>query len=193
MRYTNVVREEIAMFDDGEITSQDRSSPFIVVPPRNDESTVLYVTKWPPIYRASESSVNAMNCGVVARYGIPNVEEISWVKEFAKDRKLLFLGDCDPFDLLVYSAISSVFAIEYLGVSDRLIKLLDVNIERNITIPLATAELDALEYLQLRTPQLESLLGANCYRMLTQGRKMEVEAIINFARQPLHRLFDLTR
>ena len=193
MRDTNVLREEVALFDDGEVTSQDRSFPFAVVPPLDNENTVLYVTKWTAIQRISESSLNSMNCGVVARYGLPKVEDIFWIKEFANDRKLLFLGDCDPFDLLVYHAISKVFEVEYVGVSDRLLTLWDVDIDKNITISLVDAEVEALEYLLARNPQLESLLGTECYRMLREGRKMEIEAAINFARRPLHRLFEMTR
>jgi hypothetical protein len=185
------LRKQVAAFDDGEITTQDRTYPFNVVPPLANSKSVLYTTKFHSLRRFSESLETGPPCGVLARYGMPEIEHISWISAFVNDRTLLFLGDCDPFDLIVFSALASVFEIEYLGVSDRLLKLMDVDIDHHLTIPLESGEAAALELILEKSDRMQTLVGPNCYAMLKEGRKMEIEAVVSFARQPLCRLFEL--
>ncbi len=182
--------QQVALIDEGEVTADDRVNFFHVVTPPFDSESVLYATKSHAMDRFTALLQAAPHCGILVRHGIPQVADVSWIRHFVGNRKLYFLGDCDPFDLLVYQAVASEFDMNFLGISDRFLSAMDVELKPSLSVAIEGAEARAWEMLLETRAPIESWVGEKCFGMLNQGRKMEVEAVVSYACQPLTKLFD---
>jgi hypothetical protein len=105
-------------------------------------------------------------------------EDGDFVRMLAGGRPVLYLGDCDPVDLLVFVWLRSQTPVSYIGVSDSLIERLDVQVEAWMTIPLAAAEKEAISLLTGLCPDYGEVIGPQCAALLARGRKLEIEAVI---------------
>lgn len=157
--------------------------------PTENAAFVIYTTKFFAVERLIANSEIDVETDVLGRYGIPSDQQLESTWSFIGNRQTIFLGDCDPIDLLVYTFLSERIKIDYFGVSDLLLWALGTKIENWNTIELLNDELEALELLKETKIQYENLMGSRCYEMLKQGRKLEVEGAVNFAAVTPHKAF----
>jgi hypothetical protein len=139
---------------------------------------VLYTTKPACVWHALEQTTGGALIQLVGRPGLPNEDEVPWLRRLAGDRHVLFLGDSDPADLLIFAWLRWQMPIKYGGVSDRLVLALDVQIQDTPAIPFADSEREAVSMLGEVCPDYRELVGPKCAALLDQGRKIEVEAVI---------------
>jgi hypothetical protein len=116
---------------------------------------------------------------VIGRAGLPNEDDAEWLRTLAGDRIVLFMGDADPADLLIFVWLRSQMPISHVGVSDLLAQKLGVRLRDSLSIALADDEKTALSLLANLCPEYRALVGPHCEAFLDQGRKIEIEAIIN--------------
>jgi hypothetical protein len=165
---------------DGDFLRQPRDCPYFITAPGPETRWVLYSTKrWSAAYALETSGGSSIQ--LVARGGLPNEGDPAWIRVIAGDRPILFLGDNDPVDLLVFVWLRCQIPVSYLGVSDRLIRKLGVRLTNSLLIPLSDAEKAAMPLLAEVCPEYRKLIGSRCMGMLEAGKKIEVEAVVNFA------------
>jgi len=94
---------------------------------------------------------------------------------------LLFLGDMDPVDFMVFlwcrESLPSK-CITYLGLKDTLLDLLGMRSAESVSIPCTISEQKTLAFLNDVYPGVKEVLGTQCALILDQGRKVELEAIL---------------
>ena len=151
--------------------------PYSVTVPSPETRCVLYTTKPMSVAHALEDGLPSMQ--VIGRTGLPNEDDAEWLRTLAGDRIVLFLGDADPADLLVFAWLRSQMPISHVGVSDLLAQKLGVRLEHSLSIALADEEKTALSLLANLCPEYRWLVGPHCAAFLDQGRKIEIEAVIN--------------
>jgi len=155
-------------------------------------SYVIYTPKWHAADKLVENGRGPKNTvDVVFAYGIPPVPHLQTLHSILGERPTFFLGDCDPFHLLLFAWLRKSVSIEYLGISDRVLKGLGTAIEDRNTIPLPTDEQLALKLLKDVNPDFVQLIGPECGKMLSNGRKLELEGAINYATITPHDVFDI--
>ena len=71
--------------------------------------------------------------------------------------------------------------ITYLGISDKLLSQCAVPLGDNLTITLSDSELAALPLMSQCFCDAQTQLGQWCSDLLRSGRKIELEALFNFA------------
>lgn len=177
--------------DDGDFCIAPRSVPFDVVPPKNATDTVLYCTKQHLIHKllhelddekqGDEKLENWPPFATVLRYGLPSESDIAWLAATTGSRRLLFLGDADPADLLIYAWLRERLTIEYRGLSDALLEKCGVPFENRLTIEMKPAERAAMPLVMHHLGDLPATLGPWCGGLLAAGRKIELEALFSFA------------
>ena len=82
---------------------------------------MLYTTKPPCVLHALEQGADVASIQVVGRPGLPNEDDARWLQALAADREILFLGDSDPADLLIFAWLRSQLPMKHVGVSDSLV------------------------------------------------------------------------
>lgn len=179
----NALQERVVALDE-EFSGGNRSYAYRIIPPLDNSKCVLYMTKFHTYWRVSDDGKYVPDFGIIGRYGLPREDEISWIDGFVGGRKLFFLGDCDPLDLLVFSALRKRFNLIYYGVSEKLCKLMEFQLKPRFTIPLSTSEQELMKILREREVDIHQLVGTELATMLEDGRKLEVEAICNFSPVP---------
>jgi hypothetical protein len=143
--------------------------------------TIVYCTKPHPINKLLHDSGEEPPFGAVLRYGLPAEGNVEWLSATAGSRRLLFLGDADPADLLIYAWLSERLAIECRGLSDALLKKCGVPFENRLTIEMKPSERAAMPLVAQYLGDLPATLGPWCAGLLTAGRKIELEALFSFA------------
>jgi hypothetical protein len=177
--------------DDGDFCIPPHSYPFDVVPPTDATDTVLYSTKQHPILKLLHELDDEMQgdeklgdwppFAAVLRYGLSSESDAAWLAETVGSRRLVFLGDADPADLLIYAWLREHFAIEYRGLNDTLLQKCGVPFENRLTIEMKPSERAAMPLVTEHLRDLPSTLGPWCLGMLNAGRKIELEALFSFA------------
>jgi hypothetical protein len=118
--------------------------------------------------------------GIMGRYGLPTKVDVEWIRVLAMSRPLLFLGDMDPVDLMVFIWLSVHLddtGISYLGIGDRLLDDIGARSLKRATIPLSSAEIQALTRLKEMQIDITGTVGRKCMDVLYGGYKFELEAI----------------
>src|SRR5690348_10739177 len=86
----------------GEFCGGERWS-YMVIPPPASEGTIIWTTKEHSVGSALCNAPESANLGMVARYGLPRAADVPHLLNFIGQQRLLFLGDMDPDDLLIYT------------------------------------------------------------------------------------------
>jgi hypothetical protein len=128
---------------------------------------------------------------MIGRYGLPTDEDIEGIASIVRDYSVFFLGDCDPFDLLVFAWLRERLSIRFLGTSDRVISATGVNVTERNTISLPEEEQLAMSLVCEVWPDFAQSLGPGCARILDDNRKLELEALVSFRTLPPSNLLDL--
>jgi hypothetical protein len=135
--------------------------------------------------------------GAIVRPGLATPNYCAWVRREAAAVKLpvLFIGDCDPYDLTVFLSLQrgsddlvkakeTVVPVRYLGVDDRWLGLCAAAFSPpeggNPDFKLVLTEMTPIERRHLEVllkvaPEIERLVGPRCMQILQAGRKLELE------------------
>ena len=186
MMNPDVLRRRISEIDDGgEFTDLPRAQAFSVIGPPPRSHDIIYTTKVRVTSQLFQAIGNDCSVGMLGRYGLPDDHDIPWIVDFVRGKAVYFLGDCDPFDLLVFAWLRRSIPIEFLGISDAIITTLGVRVDNATTIPLAAEEERALVLLREVLPEFPTLIGPTCAELLSANRKLELEVIVSRATKPL--------
>lgn len=185
------LRKRISGGDDGELTDLPHSHPYSIIFPSTPSCPVIYTTKTLATTELIAPLGKWPATGMVGRYGVPTMEDIPNIARLVHDHPTYFLGDCDPFDLLVFASLRQHISISYLGVSDSIVSAFGVDVRESITIALLESELRAMSLLQEVWPEYSTFVGPNCAQMLADNRKLELEALVSFRTRPAIDLFTL--
>ncbi len=160
----------------------DPSTPYQVISPASRVGRVVFATKSFPVVHAINECGARAGLGVIARYGLPSENDIRWIADFAAKHELLFLGDMDPVDLLIFAWLRAHLRperITHLGVNDAYLAALKVDLPESFILACSPSEQASLPLLEEILPDLGQTLGPMCYSTLQQGRKIELEAIVS--------------
>ena len=97
---------------------------------------------------------------------------------------LLFMGDLDPPDLLIYAWLRNALmpaAAEHFGINDQLLSALGCAVPESHLIPYSTSEIAGCELLKAVVPDFVSCVGAECAALIGSERKLEIEGLISLA------------
>jgi hypothetical protein len=165
---------------DGEFRRPLRDAAYSVIWPLASTSMVLVTTRVGIAAAAIEASDDSSSFGMIGRYGLPMASDIAWFREMAVPRQLLFLGDLDPPDLMIFAWLrESLFPtpIRYLGIGDELLRSLSLTVTSNFLIPCTQSERDVTARLDNMFPDWREITGPRCAALLTNGNKIEIEAV----------------
>lgn len=157
------------------------AAPYSVIGPWTDASLVLYTTKPNAILHDIKNQDWTSRFALIGRCGLPNAEDLDWINAIRKSRQLVFLGDLDPPDLMIYQWLKSLSggSVLFLGVSDFLIDALGTPYSDSFLMALSDKELESFELLADVYPDFRETVGPQCAAILDRQRKLEVEAIVS--------------
>jgi len=156
--------------------------PFSVVPPKPETENIIYCTKPHCLHRLVHDLGSKHSFAAIMRSGLPCDDDLDWLRPQVASRKLLFLGDADPADLLTFAWLSEHLTIRYAGLSDALLLQCGVELNDELTIPMSKPEIAALQLVAECLGEMQSRLGPWCSGLLSSGRKIELEALFSFAK-----------
>jgi hypothetical protein len=185
------LRHRICQVDGGELANTSPACPFSVVFPSTRSRAVIYTTKTHAALQLLVPQDNDSIVGMIGRYGLPRDEDVPRIADIIGDYPVYFLGDCDPFDLLVFAWLQQHLPIRFLGASDAVVSALGVNVSARITIRLPDEEQLAMSLVREVWPGFAKSTGSNCARMLDDNRKLELETLVSFHTRPVYGLLDL--
>jgi hypothetical protein len=172
-----------AKHDDGEFGPSRRvrrSFPYSVLGPTTDGAPIVFTTKPSVVLAAIDQEEVADGPGVIGRYGLPSRTDLDWIDRIIGARALLFLGDMDPVDLMVFAWLRSSLhpkQVTFAGINDALLEAARLSATTPLSIPLAASEQQSLTLLRSVLPDLGDTVGRDCARLLEQGRKIELEGV----------------
>jgi hypothetical protein len=178
------IEEYFAAHEDGQFSRPSRELAFTVMGPASRAAKVLYTTKvhaTDPLF--GEDLL--LGYGWIARYGLPDASDAAWLRQFTGGRTLLFLGDLDPPDLLVFTWLRYKLRgikLRHVGVNDHLLAACELTPTSRCTIECCESELGALPLLDHVWPDWRATVGPTCAALLASGRKLEVEAVVSFGK-----------
>ena len=133
--------------DDGDFAANGRCLAYSVIGPVNGHSRILYTTKTDTVRAALGRSALLRRFSMIARYGLPSRQDLRWIKEMVGRRRLFFVGDADPADLMIFRWLQILLGqrkILHLGVNDGLLRSSTIKIQKSFTIRLSRSERERL-------------------------------------------------
>lgn len=171
---------------DGDFVCEEPRAAYRVQTPANARARVIFTTKPTTFGHAIAASDTSQQIGFIGRGGLPSDRDLTWIRALVGNRKLLFLGDLAPADLMIFAWLRSQLSdtrVNFLGISDALLKRVRARPPKRHTIALTPTELAAWEVLPSIVPDLSKLIGQSCGTLLASGRKLELEAILDALRK----------
>ena len=168
--------------EDGEFCSPETRLPYSVIGPSQSPGTIVYTTKPSSVALGVCEGGRRPILGMVGRYGLPSEQDAGWLRDLANVHRLVFLGDLDPPDLLIYAWMIDFLrpnSMTYLGISDQYISALSVNLPKTYVMTCTTAEHESLPLLKDVFPEFESIIGSQSAQLLADGKKIEIEAVVS--------------
>lgn len=110
---------------------------------------------------------------VLGRYGLPAVADLPFVLGNSPQR--VFLGDCDPPDILIFVWLREHLPIVWHGVNDEFLERHGTRSFDEIRIPMSDAERATVSILPRLCPDFRQLVGEYCASILEDGFKIEIE------------------
>jgi hypothetical protein len=176
------MRDEIRKWflnrEDGEFATLPQDQPYAVIPAPARTDCVLYTTKAQSMLAALFRNGAEVPCGMIGRYGLPADDDMHFIKALVGPRQLVFVGDADPCDLLIFGWLRSRIDIGFRGVNDLLCGLCGVKVDERFTIAQLVAESAAMPLVAKCLGDYTNLVGSSCARLLAAGRKIEVESLV---------------
>ncbi len=167
-----------ARHDDGEFAGGMRCLPYTVIAPMPGARRIIYTTK-PTLISAVYARRVPVKLGMIVRYGLPSQADLPWIRKLVGSCELLFFGDLDPPDLMVFAWLRAALGsdrVVHLGVSDALLSALKSS-SAGISFRCAPSEMKSLALLRQVFPDLIQTIGQDCARLVEAGNKIELEAV----------------
>jgi hypothetical protein len=177
---------------DGEFVCHVRAVPYSVIGPAPVAGSLVFATKPTLVSVAIHVEGSAAGLSLVGRYGLPREADLNWIIPMIGTRELLFLGDMDPPDLMVFAWLRDRLRpkqVRFLGVNDQFLDVSGISAPESFAIPLAGSERRSLAVLPEVLPDFREIVGPHCAQMLESEYKIEIEAILNAAQSPAASLF----
>jgi hypothetical protein len=173
--------------DDGDFCSYERRSPYTIISPATTPGSIVFATKGGAVHAAISHDEHSAHIGLITRCGLPCPGDVQWIRPMVAPHEVLFLGDMDPPDLLIFAWLRLQLhpqPIRHLGVNDEYIRKLQIDLPASFQLELSQSEKDSLELLGAVLPGYLDLIGPNCTALLQRGRKIELEATVSAKRSP---------
>jgi hypothetical protein len=175
---TDLIEAWFAEHDDGEFVSDIRAHPYSVIGPASDEGRIIFATK-PHIVSAAMYDGQILDeFGMIGRGGLPSQTDLHWISRVIGPREVLFLGDMDPVDLVVFAWLRAGLHpthVTFVGVNDAFVKAVKISSIKTLWFPCDPSEQQSLPLLKRVLPDLSETVGKNCARMLERGQKLELD------------------
>ena len=187
---SNAIDEWFTRCGDGiEFVRCGRADPYAVIGPSRPKSrpTYVYATKTSCILDARQEHPEFDVIGLISRVGLPNAEDVPWISGLIGQGQLVFLGDMDPVDLMVFAWLKARLkhaSLTYLGISDGYLSQLGVVVPEAFIMSCAPCERSSLTLLGSVLPDFRELIGPVCAALLDDGRKIELEAVVSSLSPP---------
>lgn len=166
--------------NDGDFASDISTSPYSVIGPGAHSGRMIFATK-PGIVSAIVDERKASDeFGMIARYGLPSQTDLHWISKVIGPCELLFLGDMDPVDLMIFAWLRARLwpkPINHIGVNDAFLAAVKISSIKTLSMPCGPSEQASLAVLKKVLPDLRKTVGPKCARMLERGHKLELEGI----------------
>lgn len=169
---------------DGEFLAGRRACPYSLIGSVGAAARIIYTTK-PSIVCAAMAPAPPPSIGIVGRYGLPSKADLIWIRKLIARQQLLFLGDMDPVDLLVFAWLRASLhptRIGYLGINDAFLGSLRLSSTRSIYGRCAPSEVESRVLLRQVFPDLRETLGRRNAELLERGHKVELDVIVSTRR-----------
>ena len=168
--------------DGGEFVRCEPTDAFTVVGPLSESVDTIYVYSTKPHCATAAKSEHREfdGLGFIGRYGLPWAKDVAWIRRLLEGRRMAFLGDMDPVDLMIFAWWRASLApgqVGYLGAGDQYLDRLGIEIPENYMIPLAPCERRSLPTLEAVCADYRELVGPGCFALLEAGLKIELEAV----------------
>jgi hypothetical protein len=167
---------------DGEFAYDPPGPPYSVIGPLGPAGRIVFTTKQFPVASAIRDCAECARLGMIARYGLPSDADADWIRHVTADHMLLFLGDLDPVDLLVFAWLRAQLDtkhVVHLGISDSFLAELRVDLSDTFVIDCSQSERESLPLLLDVFPDFRETVGRECADLLDKGRKIELEAVVS--------------
>jgi hypothetical protein len=138
--------------------------------------TIVYTTKHRCLSRIRNLQRMQEPMAILGRYGLPANDDLTFVCGSSPNR--IFVGDCDPPDILVFTWLREHLPIAWHGVNDDFLKSHGISNLDRIQIPLSASELESVSMLPKLCPDYRELLGNYCSSVIDAGFKIELEGAI---------------
>ncbi len=148
--------------DDGEFAFETGPGTFSVVAPRSGTAGIILATKGALVASAIRACAGGTDVGMIARYGLWHHAEIAWIRKAAANHPLLFLGDMDPADLMIFCWLRLRLRpkrIQHLGVNDAYLDALGVDLPRPFIMRRSPSERKSRPVLARVLPDLRDVVG----------------------------------
>ena len=180
MRHDSAKRIEawFAEHDDGEFALAESASLDAVIAPSSHAGSILFTTKPKILAAVIETPLDSF---VLGGYGLPKETYVRKLLDMSRARTLLFLGDMDPADLLMFLWLRERLVpqqIKYLGLSDTFLDAIGMTSADLFQIRLAPSEQEALPLVDTLFPDMCETLGPQCTQRLQQAHKIELEVLL---------------
>jgi hypothetical protein len=167
--------------EDMEFVRCGRADAYAVIgaPKTQPRPVYVYATK-PSCVLKAKWKYPDFDVGLISRIGLPNTEDVNWIRDLLGRNELMFLGDMDPVDLMIFAWLRAHLVharVTYLGISDSYLNQLGVVLPQTFIMSCAPSELTSLSFLRNVLPDFRELIGPNCAALLDDGRKIELEAV----------------
>jgi hypothetical protein len=139
--------------------------------------TIVYTTKHQCLPRIRNLSQLLEPIATLGRYGLPAADDLRFVCGSSPTR--IFIGDCDPPDILVFAWLREHLPIVWHGVNDDFLEGHGTRSMDWIRIPLSVAERKTVSILPQLCPDFRELLGEYCSSVIDDGFKIELEGAIS--------------
>ncbi len=166
--------------DDGDFVCSKKPGIFSIIAPPGEQAPVLFVTK--PSTVATAILESGASVGMIGREGLPIGSDAQWIRRAVGKATLLFLGDMDPADLMIFAWLRARMhpkKITHRGINDAFLHDVDVFLPESFIMKCSPSEQKALPILNSVFPDYAAVVGPNCADLLANARKIELEAIIS--------------
>jgi hypothetical protein len=171
----NDLRRWFSDLQDGEFVAFDSSFPYEFVAPANDDGVLLYCTK-PRTVLSMFKPVIAADVGMMGRPGLPDRRDMTFLRRMIERSPVVFLGDLDPPDLLIYAWMRSQLPdLRYFGIGDRFFQAVGAPPNETLLISHSSSERDAMKAFSSVFDEMKGVVGPTCAAILDRERKIEIE------------------
>lgn len=169
----------VSTHQDEDVVINRRLVPYSVIIPRKHCSSIIYSTKPHVVMHYLPSILGTSGCGLVGRYGFPDVDECTWLLKLTGRGFMLYIGDLDPIDLLVFRLLRHFLKgrIRYVGIGDTAIGVINETSLKRCKQRCSNNESETFhEFIDVLLP-LTSEVGQRSFGIINDGNKIELESI----------------